>query len=327
MNKQDKLQEAMIRMMLESSNKVADEEALKDEIWEYITDDSHRLEDFSDIEMDTEEAHDEAYEIATKKLMMMTSEELAKMKEEIDNRTIDLVAWGSAKWNYNESLNEDCTQVSNVDAGKIDSYPVNPKEMEKKRKIEKIVLNEDDNKWNKYLDVKIDIYDIHDFVKKECGDKYETYNYGSGAAIMFAPNGKGCIADYEAIGLILNSTSDEFNLSLIDKPTEIKNPDGSTSRSISVIPQYTAKVTAQEIMDTAAKTTKTIAEFFEKRNYNSRCISNFEQLMSYLIKIGFFGDNEEENLEEFLDPNITIAPSTSLDLGDGAGLGMLAGML
>lgn len=36
-------------------------------------------------------------------------------------------------------------------------------------------------------------------------------------------------------------------------------------------------------------------------------------------------DESKEPKEEFLDPNITIAPS--VDLGDGAGLGMLAGML
>lgn len=36
-------------------------------------------------------------------------------------------------------------------------------------------------------------------------------------------------------------------------------------------------------------------------------------------------DESKEAKEEFLDPNITIAPS--VDLGDGAGLGMLAGML
>ena len=38
-------------------------------------------------------------------------------------------------------------------------------------------------------------------------------------------------------------------------------------------------------------------------------------------------EESKETKEEFLDPNITIAPSTSLDLGDGAGLGMLASML
>ncbi len=53
--------------------------------------------------------------------------------------------------------------------------------------------------------------------------------------------------------------------------------------------------------------------------------SFFKNTVQKAIDNGYVLDESKEPKEEFLDPNITIAPS--VDLGDGAGLGMLAGML
>ena len=127
---------------------------------------------------------------------------------------------------------------------------------------------------DEYSDIKVNIYDIAKFVEDDTDGKYVPFDYDGGAAILIkSVDGTGCIVDFEAIGESFNSVNDTITLRLNDVPDEGK---------FYIMPQYEAKVSIKEILDKAPKKTMTVDEFFTKRNYNSRCIQNFNDIKYYL---------------------------------------------
>ena len=76
------------------SNNNDEVQSLKDDIWEYITDDVHHLEDFADYEINSEEDNDKAHEIAKANLNKFSLGELREIAAEIASGSIDLVNWG-----------------------------------------------------------------------------------------------------------------------------------------------------------------------------------------------------------------------------------------
>lgn len=126
---------------------------------------------------------------------------------------------------------------------------------------------------DEYSNIKVDVYDIAKFVEQDTDGKYALFNYDDGAAILFKPDGSGCIVDYEAIGEAFDSMSDTIVLEFTDVPEKGK---------IFIAPQYQANVSIKEIMDKSPHKTMTVDEFFTKRNYNSRCINNFNGIKEYL---------------------------------------------
>lgn len=145
--------------------------------------------------------------------------------------------------------------------------------------INKLTESEVDEKYGKYLKNMIAVYDIDDFVKKECGEEYQTYDFIGGAAIFTQKEGSGmgAIVDNEAIGLKLGSVDEEFELGI--------NKDIPEGR-IPIMPQYNIKVTLKEILEKGKAKPTDFETFFDRRNYNSRCQENFEELMDYLSNIG-----------------------------------------
>ena len=79
--------------------------------------------------------------------------------------------------------------------------------------------------------------------------------------------------DYEAIGESFDSLDDTVVIELNDIPEKGK---------MYITPQYEARVAVKDILDEAPHKTMTVDEFFKKRNYNSRCIDNFNGIKEYL---------------------------------------------
>jgi hypothetical protein len=129
------------------------------------------------------------------------------------------------------------------------------------------------NNNDEYSNIEVDVYDIAKFVEEDTDGKYALFNYDDGAAILFKPDGSGCIVDYEAIGESFDSMSDTVILELTDVPEKGK---------MFIAPQYQANVSIREIIDKSPHKTMTVDEFFTKRNYNSRCINNFNGIKEYL---------------------------------------------
>lgn len=67
---------------------------LRDEVFEYIIDDVHRLEDFTDIEISSEEDNELAYSILNKNLAKFNIYQLQQMINQINKNNLDLVSWG-----------------------------------------------------------------------------------------------------------------------------------------------------------------------------------------------------------------------------------------
>ena len=158
----------------------------------------------------------------------------------------------------------------------------------------KLTEAEENSKWEKYLNKTIAVYDINDYIKKECGEQYQTFDYPGGAAIFTEGEGSGkcIIVDHEAVGITLNSENDEFKLGLNNIPKEEVDEEGNVHRSIPIFPEYAIKTTIKEILTNGKATPSTFEKFFDRRNYNSRCQENFNELMESLISLGILKDEE-----------------------------------
>ena len=89
MRKKNNLQEATMRALLSETVQTD-----KEEVWNYIIDDVHHLEDFTDIEICSEEDNETAYDVAKTNLNKFTTGEIREMANEIASGNIDLVNWG-----------------------------------------------------------------------------------------------------------------------------------------------------------------------------------------------------------------------------------------
>ena len=164
--------------------------------------------------------------------------------------------------------------------------------------INKIIEQDEvEGKWSKYLKNTISVYDIDAYIKKECGDQYQTFDYPGGAAIFTEREGSGkcIIVDHEAVGITLDSENDEFNLGLNNIPEQEVDEEGNIHRNIPIFPEYTIKTTIKEILTNGKATPTDFATFFDRRNYNSRCQENFDELMSSLSSLGILKGTTEDS--------------------------------
>lgn len=132
---------------------------------------------------------------------------------------------------------------------------------------------------DQFSNIKVNVYDIDKFVSDETNGEYIAFEYRHGAAILFKKDGTGCIVDYEAVGESFDSINDEVTIGVnkIDKNSNNKKP-------VFIVPSHNIKATVSEILDSAPVKSMTVDEFFTKRNYNSRCYSNFSDIKEYLTE-------------------------------------------
>lgn len=131
-----------------------------------------------------------------------------------------------------------------------------------------------------YANLVIDVYDLDAWIASETDGQFESHDYHGGAAILIRPDGSGCMLDFEAVGYEFRSIDDTTEIGI----HKISKPDENGNFSISIIATHMIKCTYREIMDNAPVTQMTVDEFFSKRNYNSRCQSNFAEI----CRDGFF---------------------------------------
>lgn len=130
-----------------------------------------------------------------------------------------------------------------------------------------------------YANLVIDVYDIDAFVSAETDGQFESHDFSGGAAILIRPDGSGCILDFEAVGWEFKNVDEETEIGIHKMPEQHEG-----YRTISIIATHYLTCTYKEIMDNAPVKQMTVNEFFSKRNYNSRCQSNFAEI----CRDGFF---------------------------------------
>ena len=128
-----------------------------------------------------------------------------------------------------------------------------------------------------YNDIVINVYDLDAFISAETDGEFESHDFGSGAAIIVKSDGEGCMVDYEAVGTAFNAITDTVKIGIHKMPEQ---HEGYTT--ISMIATHYVKCTYKEIIDGAPVKQMTVAEFFTKKNYNSRCQDNFRGILEYL---------------------------------------------
>lgn len=123
------------------------------------------------------------------------------------------------------------------------------------------------------MDVKkIKVYDM-DALFKEADMAPFRYNK---VAIFEGPRGV-IVAEHEAVHMRENLVTD----SIVLPATKIPEPG-----HFAILPTHEATLQICELME-APYTEMTIEEFFDRRNYNPRCQSNYANLMGHLREIGF----------------------------------------
>lgn len=155
-----------------------------------------------------------------------------------------------------------------------------------------------DKDYADILDQDVNVYDVEKFIADKTNNKFIPFHMNK-AAVVVCANGKGVIADYEAIGDTFNSVDDKVEIEL----NEIK---GDKANKVYIMPTHAIKVTPKEIIEKAPKETMKYRDFFRKYKYNDRCSSNFKQLANYvqnnddLSKYNKHIDDNEvnENLKE-----------------------------
>lgn len=88
-------------------NKDKELEELRNELWEYLLGDTHRMEDFTDLEMSNEEQTSVAYNTAKNMIGKYSIGELREILNEIASGKIDLVNWGHKVLESKECLKEE----------------------------------------------------------------------------------------------------------------------------------------------------------------------------------------------------------------------------
>lgn len=145
-----------------------------------------------------------------------------------------------------------------------------------------------DNK-EKLLEQTLDIYDVDSYIK-EISEGIEESFWFKEIAIFVARSGNGCFADYESIGKMFSSTQEEIAF-------DINEPDPERPNVIYLRPVGQRKIKIQDIIDHAHKKQVRGREFFDKcLGYNMRCEDNFQELLEYLDKIGYFKENLDAGL-------------------------------
>lgn len=120
---------------------------------------------------------------------------------------------------------------------------------------------------------KIKVYDLNTYFQKEL--EVESFRYEK-VAIFEGPKGV-VVAEHEAVHMLENALSDTIVLPV--------NPISEPGR-IWLVPTMELRTKIEELQD-APFTEMTMDEFFDRRNYNPRCQSNYRTLMNHLRDIGF----------------------------------------
>ena len=158
-----------------------------------------------------------------------------------------------------------------------------------------------DKDYAHILDSNVDVYDVNAYVLKDSDNKFKAH-YTDEYAIIVAPNGKGCVVDYEAVGQDFDSVDSDIDFGVVEnKDDEYTDEKGNKHKTISMIATHRLTTTPKEIMENAPKKTMKYKDFFKKYKYNDRCASNFRELVSYLQSNGAFkGEKvtESKNLKE-----------------------------
>ena len=145
-----------------------------------------------------------------------------------------------------------------------------------------------DKDYAHILDSNVDVYDVNAYILKDSDNKFKAH-YADEYAIIVAPNGKGCVVDYEAVGQDFDGVDSEVDFGVVEnKDEEYTDEKGNKHKTISLIATHRLTTTPKEIMENAPKKTMKYKDFFKKYKYNDRCASNFRELVSYLQSNGAF---------------------------------------
>lgn len=149
--------------------------------------------------------------------------------------------------------------------------------------------DEMDEQYADILDKDVDVYDVKQYVLDGTDNKYRTH-YTDKYAILVAPNGKGCVLDYEAVGQDFDNIDDKISFGIEEnKDNEWVDEEGNKHTTINVMATHRINTTPKDVMEKAPKETMKFRDFFRKYKYNDRCSANFRGMVKYLKDNGYTG--------------------------------------
>lgn len=149
--------------------------------------------------------------------------------------------------------------------------------------------DEMDEQYADILDKDVDVYNVKQYVLDGTDNKYRTH-YTDKYAIIVAPNGKGCVLDYEAVGQDFDNIDDKISFGIEEnKDNEWVDEQGNKHTTINVMATHRINTTPKDVMEKAPKETMKFRDFFRKYKYNDRCSANFRGMVKYLKDNGYTG--------------------------------------
>lgn len=209
-------------------------------------------------------------------------------------------------------------QNKNIDIVSTEPVEENLKENKLQEKNEYFAYMDKD--YANILDSNVDVYDVKQFVLDDSNNEYRTH-YTDEYAIIVAPNGKGCVVDYEAVGQDFDSIDSEIEFGVEkNEDNEYTDEQGNKHKTLNIFATHTLKTTPKEVMEKAPKKTMKYRDFFRKYNYNDRCAFNFKDMVKYLkanglqescnskkkrkLKEGYIGQTLNDFFYDCVDPEV-----------------------
>ncbi|WP_252251177.1 hypothetical protein [Clostridium sp. VAP52] len=118
----------------------------------------------------------------------------------------------------------------------------------------------------------IKVYNIDEYVKQETGKRL--LGYSKGIAVIEGKNGF-YVMDKEAVGWIKATNNATIEIGLND-----------INDKIYILPQYKTDISINEIIKNGVCSEVELKKFFDRYNYNDRCIRNFSNLKNIFNEIG-----------------------------------------
>ena len=129
----------------------------------------------------------------------------------------------------------------------------------------------------------VKVINFKKYIKDRCDGKYKPYS--EKMALFVNDKNEGICVDYEGVGFQFDMN--ENSVVEIDLYTcyDEWNNEHPNEQKICCFPIGTTKIKIESLLKEPVESVSTFEEFFTKRNYNSRCASNYANVIKILKEL------------------------------------------
>lgn len=130
----------------------------------------------------------------------------------------------------------------------------------------------------------VKVINFKKYIKERCDGQYQPYS--DKMAIFVNDKNEGICVDFEGIGFEFNTNDNSVVEIDLYKCYDEWNETHPNEKKICCMPIGTTKIKIASLLKEEIESVSTFEDFFTKRNYNSRCASNYDEVIKVLKKLG-----------------------------------------